>query len=89
MKPWTITIDDDSWTDENVTVAHVIAVTELVGDEWAAYSPWNGPKVLAAWMAVLVASRTADLEAAVQKIYALPIATFDVALTEREPTEPA
>lgn len=63
MKAWTITWGEQSWTDATATAGHVIAVADMlevgVGFD---VSPWDGPKQLAGWIAVLLAASrvTAD-----------------------------
>lgn len=87
MTPWTITFGDHTWTDEQVTTAHAVAVAELIGDTWDAVSPWTGPKSLAAWIAVLEAARVGGkdaFETAVVAVYSLPIAALTECLHERE-----
>jgi hypothetical protein len=84
MKPWRITWGDRSWTDEDVTAAHLISVADLLGvDSWETASPWTGPKSLGAWVAVLLASATADLDAAISEVYGASGTKFIGALTER------
>lgn len=84
MKPWTITFEDRTWTDEQASTAHAVAVAELIGDSWDAVSPWTGPKSLAAWLTVLVASEPGwDLEKALRLVYALPISELGGCLTDR------
>ena len=87
MKPWDITLNGETFTDDTATVAHAIAVAELVGDDWQACSPWNGPKMLGAWLAVLLASRSGNLDKSLAAVYALPLSTFATVLTEREPED--
>lgn len=86
MKAWTITFGNKSWTDRQVSTAHAVAVADLVGDNWDAVSPWTGPRVLAAWLAVLITSDTGDLDASVKAVYALPIDELVGCLAGREPS---
>lgn len=83
MKPWTIKFRGFEWSDETATTAHLVAVAELIGDGWDSVSPWNGPRVLAAWVAVLVASDAGDLDAAVNLVYAVPVVELLGCLDER------
>lgn len=83
MKPWTITFDGHTWTDDDVTTAHAVAVTEIIGDTWDACSPWTGPRALAAWIAVLYGSAISDIEKAVVAVYQLPIASLGDCLQDR------
>lgn len=53
MRAFTITWGDRSWSDEEVVAAHVISVAELLGDVGFEVSPWDGPRQLAAWIAVM------------------------------------
>lgn len=63
MRPFVITWGDRSWTDEQCASAHVIAVADVLGTEGFEVSPWDGPKQLAAWIAVLLAaSRVSELD---------------------------
>lgn len=87
MKPWTISFEEWEWTDAQARTAHVVAVAEMVGDGWDALSPWSGPRALAAWLAVLIAGTTGDLDAAVTMVYGLPVAALAACLDER--IEPA
>lgn len=84
MKPWKLTWGEQSWTDEDVTAAHLIAVADMLGaDSWTSASPWTGPKSLGAWVAVLLASASGDLEAAMTEVYGASGTKFIGALTER------
>ena len=85
MKPWTISFRGHEWSSDTVTTAHVVAVAELIGDGWDSVSPWNGPRVLAAWLAVLVASDAGDLDAAVNLVYAVPAVELLGCLDEPAP----
>lgn len=85
MQPWTITWGDRTWTDQDVTAAHLVAVADLLGaDSWTSASPWTGPKALAAWIAVLVAASKGDLDEALAEVYAASGGTLLGALTERK-----
>lgn len=53
MRAFTITWGDRSWSDDEVVAAHVISVAELLGDVGFEVSPWDGPRQLAAWIAVM------------------------------------
>ena len=86
MEPWTITFGDHQWTDETATVMHLVAVAELTDNTWSAVSPWNGPRQLAAWLAVLLATDTGDLDAATAAVYAMSVADLAATLTERSAT---
>lgn len=57
MKAWKITWGESSWTDEDVSSGHVIAVADLL-DAGVGFdvSPWDGPKQLAAWITVMSAA---------------------------------
>lgn len=84
MKPWTITFDGHTWTDDRASTALTVAVTELIGDRWDAVSPWNGPRVLAAWITVLHCADTGgDVEQSLVKVYGLPVAELVAGLTDR------
>lgn len=73
MRSWTIQWGDDQWTDEQATAGHVIAVADMleasVGFD---VSPWDGPKQLAAWIAVLLSTQrvNADNVANVEQLVA-------------------
>ena len=83
MQPWTITHSGQTWTDETATVMHLVAVAELTGDSWAAVSPWNGPRQLAAWLAVLLSTHIGDLDVATAAVYAMSVAELAATLSER------
>lgn len=84
MKSWKLTWGERSWTDEDVTAAHLIAVAELLGeDAWTSTTPWSGPKALGAWITVLLASATGDLDEAMSDVYGAQGAKFIGALSER------
>lgn len=89
MKAWTITFGEHIWTDEDATTAHLVAVSELLGDSWESVSPWNGPRSLAAWLAVLLATKSGDLDAAVSAVYAMPVAMLLATFGDREDAPPA
>lgn len=55
--PWTIQWNGQVFTDAAATAGHVIAVADILeADVGFDVSPWDGPKQLAAWIAVLVAA---------------------------------
>lgn len=83
LQPWTITFGDWTWTDETATAMHLVAVAELTDNSWAAVSPWTGPRQLAAWLAVLLATELGDLDAATKTVYALSVAELAGTLSER------
>lgn len=86
---WVITWGERSWSDEDVTAAHMVAVDDLLGgSSWTSASPWTGPKTLAAWVAVLLGTSTGDLEGAIAEVYAASGAQLVGALAER-PVEDA
>lgn len=82
MKPWVITYGGHTWTDDNVTVMHAVAVAELTDNSWAAMSPWNGPRFLAAWLAVLLAGAVGNLDQATATVYAMSPAALAASLSE-------
>lgn len=85
MSTWKITYKDQTWTDSDVTTAHIVSVAELIGDSWQAMSPWSGPRSLAAWLAVLIAaSRPVDLAVAIMEVYALTPAELAGVLADAE-----
>jgi N-acyl-D-aspartate/D-glutamate deacylase len=84
MKQWTITFGGQTWTDEAATVMHVVAVAELTDGSWAAMSPWNGPRQLAAWLSVLLSTQIGDLDAATAIVYAMSPAELAEVLAERD-----
>lgn len=84
MKPWTITFDGRSWTDEDASTAYAVAVADLIGDSWDAVSPWTGPKSLAAWITVLSATSADDLGRALMAVYAMPVSALGECLAERD-----
>ena len=63
MRSWTIKWGDTTWTDEQATAGHVIAVADMleagVGFD---VSPWDGPKQLAAWIAVLLSAQRVNAD---------------------------
>jgi len=73
VRSWTIKWGDTTWTDEQATAGHVIAVADIleagVGFD---VSPWDGPKQLAAWIAVLLSTQrvNADNVADVEQLLA-------------------
>lgn len=104
MKHWQITWGNKTWSNDQVIVAHAIAVSGLVDGAVTGVevSPWDGPQQLFAWLAVLVASgRLADgdtgampdlVAAAMDEISRAPLPMFVAALTEPLPAptgEPA
>lgn len=88
MRDWQITYGDKSWTDRDALVAHVVAVAELIGDTWDAVSPWSGPRSLAAWVAVLVAADTGNLDQAVRDVYGMPVTDLADCLSDRPVVSP-
>lgn len=82
MKPWIITYGGHTWTDGKATVVHAVAVAELTDNSWAAMSPWNGPRYLAAWLAVLLAAEVGDLDQATATVYAMTPAELAATLSE-------
>ena len=73
MNHWRITWGDKSWTDNDVTGAHLVAVADLLEqDSWTSVTPWTGPKALAAWIVVLVASQGRDLDETLAEVYSAP-----------------
>lgn len=82
MNKWRITWGDNSWTDSDVLGAHLVAVADLLEqDSWTSISPWTGPKSLAAWIVVLVASQGRDLDETIAEVYSAPAADVIAALT--------
>ena len=82
MNRWRITWGDESWTDSDVNGAHLVAVADLLEqDSWTSISPWTGPKSLAAWLVVLVASKGRDLDDTIAEIYSAPAAQIVAALS--------
>lgn len=88
MQPWTISFRGKSWSDDQVTVMHACAVAELTDDSWQAVSPWNGPRHLAAWLAVLLAVDTGDLTTSTAMVNGLSLSEFAGVLSERKVDEP-
>lgn len=88
MKGWTITWGEHVFTDEDATTANLIAVSDLLGDDWNNISPWNGPRVLAAWLAVLLATKSGDLDAALSVVYRMSVRELGDCLDDRVLTEP-
>jgi hypothetical protein len=85
VKPWTITLGERSWTDEDATVAHVAILDEVLGIRgWDALSPWSSPVVLAGWITVLESAASGlaigDVMAGVQ---ALTVGQLAETLAER------
>jgi hypothetical protein len=82
MTHWRITWGHQSWTDRDVNGAHLVAVADLLEqDSWTSISPWTGPKSLAAWIVVLVASQGRELDDALAEVYSAPAADIIAALT--------
>jgi hypothetical protein len=82
MTYWRITWGDHSWTDSDVSGAHLVAVADLLEqDSWTSISPWTGPKSLAAWIVVLVASQGRELDDALAEVYSAPAAKILAALS--------
>lgn len=83
---WQIKWDDNTWTDENVLGAHLVAVADLIGaDSWTAVSPWTGIKALAAWCVVLLSTTDGyDLDSALTAVYGAPGAKVVGALSTRD-----
>lgn len=85
MKNWKITWGGHSWTDEDVTAAHLVAVADILGgDSWTSASPWTGPKALAAWVTVLLGIATGDLDEALAEVYSASGARLIGALSNRD-----
>lgn len=54
MKPWRITWRGKSWTDADVTGAHMAAIVGVTGDKtWAGLDPWRGPEALMGYLIAL------------------------------------
>jgi hypothetical protein len=88
MEPWVIRWDGHEWTDDQVVVAHVVSVCELVGDNWSAVSPWSGPRALAAWISVLWAAASGKpVTDAMTTVFSLPLTRLTSALSTR-PVDP-
>lgn len=61
--PWVITWGGTTFSSASATAGHLIAVADLLESGVGfAVSPWDGPKQLAAWIAVLVAARRVTAE---------------------------
>jgi hypothetical protein len=61
-----------------VNAAHVIAVADLLErNGWDVVSPWQGPKQLCGWIAVLLAaSENITLPDALTRVFALSLDTL-------------
>jgi hypothetical protein len=59
MKPYVLTIDDETYTDEDLTMGMLIVIAEFLGDMsgWATLTPWVGPRQLTAFAAAHVSFR--------------------------------
>ncbi len=87
MRGWVIQWGGHSWTDTEATVGHMVAVAGLGFDDWASASPWRSPQVLAAWVAVLVASETGqEIEACLALVGETPLSELLGCIDE--PKEP-
>ena len=86
LQNWKITWGDNSWTDLDVTGAHLVAVADLLGaDDWKSTSPWNGPKALAAWCVALISPlHKGDLDKALAEVYGAPGMKLLSALSSRD-----
>ena len=63
--PWRITWGDGSWTADDVTGLHAVAVAGLLGrEDWTALDPWTGIVTLMVWVAVLAGVPLTDVMAA-------------------------
>lgn len=80
MKPWMLTYGEHTWTNEQATAAHLVAVADIAGDRWEVASPWTGPRALAAWAAVMIASLKGGEGDAVRdalvEVYMLPMGSL-------------
>lgn len=89
MRPFAITWGEHTWTDVDVLAAHVISVADILGGTGFDVSPWDGPKQLAAWIAVFRSIEYAgdDPERAVGRaiaeVYAAPADKLLMALRPR------
>ena len=61
---WVIRFGGHTWRPDTLDVATLITIGEYVGvDEWSTMNPTSGPKVLAAYLTILVAkARDVPLE---------------------------
>jgi hypothetical protein len=86
LRNWKITWGDNSWTDLDVTGAHLVAVADLLGaDDWKSTSPWNGPKALAAWCVIFVSSLyEGDIDKALTVVYSASAEQLLSALSSRD-----
>lgn len=70
---WTIRYGGHTWTNESVNVGGLITIAEYLGvDNWSTLNPVSGPKVLAAYLSVLLAhEREVPLEVASTVVFAM------------------
>jgi len=80
---WKLTYEGHSWSEDEVTVADAVIVSELLErDDWQVMQPSASPRACVAWLSTLLA-RTAgvSIEEAQAAVLALPFATLVDALS--------
>ena len=80
---WKLTWGDKSWSEDDLTVAHVMIVGELLGlDEWSRVEPANSPRTCVAVLATLLAAESgASIEECQAALMAQPFSVLVGALT--------
>lgn len=80
---WKLTYEGHSWSEDAVTVADAVIVSELLErDDWRVMQPTASPRACVAWLATLLA-RTAgvSIEEAQAAVLSLPFAALVDALS--------
>jgi hypothetical protein len=82
---WRLEWGDNVWHADDLTVADALSVRELLQLDgpaaWRALSPVTDPRTCAAFLAVLIARTTGDLDAAVGEVFAAPATALVASLS--------
>lgn len=88
---WRLTWENHSWSEDEVTVADAVIVSELLErDDWRVMEPTASPRACVAWLSVLLA-RTGgvSLEEAQAAVMARPFRFLVESLTFNDPPAPS
>jgi hypothetical protein len=80
---WRLTFGEQSWSEDDVTVADAVIVSELLeADTWRLMEPNASPRACVAWLSVLLArAGGVSIEEAQLAVMALPFRQLVDALT--------
>lgn len=71
---WTVTWEDHTYRETDLTIAEAEKIVEMTGESWLTIHPLRSPRHLAVIIAVLGERQGCDYHATLAKVRAMPVA---------------